>query len=125
MFLNLSEEILKILKNTITDKKVSLHEPLFFNNEIKYIKKCIDTKMVSSIGKYVDEFENLLSRFIGVKYTIAVVNGTSALHLALLVSGLKSPVLCIHFKVARSPGLCMVRLNNLLFELMFLLIISL
>ena len=69
---------------------MSLHDPMFFKNEIKYLMNCIDAKMVSSIGDYVDKFENHLCKFTGAKYAVAVVNGTSALHLALVVSHLKS-----------------------------------
>ena len=67
----------------------SLHEPEFTGNEWAYVKECIDTGWVSSVGKYVDEFERRLAEFTGAKYCIAVVNGTAALHVALEVVGVK------------------------------------
>ena len=88
--MRLSEEILNIIIKVTSQKKMSLHDPIFFKNEIKYLMNCIDAKMVSSIGDYVDKFENHLCKFTGAKYAVAVVNGTSALHLALVVSHLKS-----------------------------------
>lgn len=87
--MSLSQNILKILKQTINKKKVALHEPIFFKNDTKYLLKCIETKMVSSIGSYVTKFEKMLTEFTGAKYAIAVVNGTSAIHLALIVNGIK------------------------------------
>ena len=85
----LSEKIQNILKSIFKNKNVSLHDPIFCGNEWKYIKDCIDSKMVSSIGNYVDKFENDLSKYTGSKYAIAIVNGTSALHLALIIGGIK------------------------------------
>ena len=60
-----------------SEKDVALHEPFFNGNEIKYLKKCVKTTYVSSVGKYVDDFENMLSDFTGAKFTVAVINGTS------------------------------------------------
>lgn len=68
---------------------ISLHEPEFAGNEWTYVKECIDSGWVSSVGKYVNEFELRLAQYTGAKHVIAVVNGTAALHAALLVSGVK------------------------------------
>ena len=68
-------------------KTIELHEPLFGGNEWKMVKKCIDTGMVSSVGKYVDEFERRLTDLTGVRHATAVVNGTAALHMALKITG--------------------------------------
>ena len=68
---------------------VALHEPEFGGNEWHYLKECIDTGWVSSVGKFVDRFENMLSDYTGAAYAIATVNGTSALHVALLLSGVQ------------------------------------
>ena len=68
---------------------VPLCEPSIQGNEWKYIKDCLDTNWVSSVGKYVDAFENTIAEYLGVQYAIATVNGTSALHTALLVAGIK------------------------------------
>ena len=63
------------------------HGPNFDGNEWEYLKTCIDTAWVSSAGSFVSKFEELLQEFTGAKYAIAVVNGTSALHTALLLAG--------------------------------------
>lgn len=70
-------------------KLIPLSVPVINGNEWKYIKECLDTEWVSSAGKYVDKFEEEIIKFTGAKYAIAVVNGTAALHTALLVAGVK------------------------------------
>jgi len=60
-----------------------LHEPVFFGNEKKYLAECIDSTFVSSVGKFVDQFEQMMVEYTGGKYAIATVNGTAALHIAL------------------------------------------
>ena len=64
-------------------KKIILHEPYFFGNEIKHVKKCIDTKWVSTGGEYVSKFEREIEKFTKAKFAIAVNSGTSALDLSL------------------------------------------
>jgi perosamine synthetase len=64
-------------------ERVGLHEPTFAGNEWKYVKECLDTGWVSSVGKFVDLFEQQLAEYTGVKRAVAVVNGTAALHIAL------------------------------------------
>ncbi len=66
-----------------------LHEPRFNGNEWKYLKECLDSTFVSSVGKFVDRFELDLATYIGAKHVVAVVNGTSALHVALQLAGVK------------------------------------
>lgn len=68
---------------------VALHEPEFSGNEWNYIKDCLDTGWVSSVGKYVDEFERRVADFTGAKHAVAVVNGTAAQHIALLLMGIR------------------------------------
>jgi perosamine synthetase len=68
---------------------VALHEPEFQGEEWTYVKDCIDTGWVSSVGQYVDRFEDDLAEFMGVKHAIAVVNGTAALQLALVLAGVQ------------------------------------
>ncbi len=63
-----------------------LHEPWFKGNEWTYVKECIDTGWVSSVGKYVDLFEKKLCEITNSNHAIAITNGTSALHLALVLS---------------------------------------
>lgn len=64
-----------------------LHTPVFRGNEWDYVKECIDTAWVSSVGKYVDRFEADLAEFTGVKRAVATANGTAALHIALELAG--------------------------------------
>ncbi len=72
-----------------TNKVILLHEPRFIGNEKKYLNECIDSTFVSSVGKFVDQFESEVVKFTGAKYAIATVNGTAALHIALLIAGVK------------------------------------
>ena len=64
-----------------------LHEPVFFGNEKKYLNECIDSTFVSSVGKFVDQFEQMVAEYTGAKYAVATVNGTAALHIALKLVG--------------------------------------
>tara|TARA_B100001093_G_scaffold518232_1_gene602386 strand:- start:2147 stop:3322 length:1176 start_codon:yes stop_codon:yes gene_type:complete len=87
----ISKDILNRLLNIYTSdygEIIALHEPTFSNLEKEYVISCIETGMVSSIGKYVDEFEDIIASYTGAKYAVATVNGTTALHLALVVSNL-------------------------------------
>lgn len=68
----------------------NLHHPVFRGNESKYLNDCIESTYVSSAGPFVDKFERDLAIYTGAKYAISVVNGTAALHLALLLSGVRS-----------------------------------
>lgn len=68
---------------------VALHEPSFSGNELAYVKECIDTGWVSSVGKFVDRFEEQLAAYTGTRRVVAVVNGTAALHMSLLLVGVK------------------------------------
>jgi aminotransferase in exopolysaccharide biosynthesis len=84
-----SAEILAALKNVVGEETAHLHEPSFEGNELKYLKECIESTFVSSSGVFVDKFESDLANFTGAKYAISVVNGTAALHLSLILSGVK------------------------------------
>lgn len=66
-----------------------LHEPVFEGNEKKYLAGCIDSGFVSSVGPFVTAFEESLCDFVGAKHAVAIVNGTTALHLALLAVGVR------------------------------------
>jgi perosamine synthetase len=68
---------------------VALHEPHFRGNELAYLKECIDTTFVSSVGKFVDRFETEIASYTEAKHAVAVVNGTAALHMALLLADVK------------------------------------
>jgi perosamine synthetase len=69
---------------------ISLHEPRFAGNEWAYVKKCLDTGWVSSVGGYVDRLEADLAAYTGAKRAVAVVNGTAALHICLLLAGVET-----------------------------------
>ncbi len=66
---------------------VPLHAPRFLGREKEYLAQCIDTTFVSYVGAFVTRFEEEIKAFTGVKYAVATVNGTAALHLALLCAG--------------------------------------
>lgn len=66
-----------------------LHEPEFSGNEWNYIKDCLDTGWVSSVGAYVDRFETMLGEFTGAPSVVATVNGTAALHACLVLAGVQ------------------------------------
>ena len=65
---------------------IPLHNPLFVGNEKQYLNECIDSTYVSSVGKFVDEFEEKIAEYTCSKFAIATINGTSALHISLLLS---------------------------------------
>ncbi len=67
-----------------------LHEPEFSGNEWTYVKDCIDTGWVSSVGAYVERIEKDLAAYTGAKFAVAMVNGTAALHMALIVAGVEA-----------------------------------
>lgn len=69
---------------------VYLHEPRFYGNERKYVLDAIDSTFVSSVGAYVNLFEQKMCEITGAKYAVAVVNGTAALHISLLLAGVAS-----------------------------------
>jgi perosamine synthetase len=66
---------------------ILLHEPYFPEQAWTYVKECLDTRWVSSAGKYVSEFENRLAEMTGSKRAVAVVNGTAALQVSLILAG--------------------------------------
>jgi perosamine synthetase len=69
---------------------IPLIVPEIRGNEWKYVKECLDTNWVSSVGSYVDRFERMTADLVGAKYAIATVNGTAALHIALLLAGVEA-----------------------------------
>ena len=68
---------------------IPLHEPRFHGNEKKYLNECIDSTFVSSVGKFVDKFEEEIAKYTGAKKAVACVNGTNALHIALKLVGVE------------------------------------
>lgn len=86
-----SDEIIKFIREIYHTPEafIPLHEPRFNGNEKKYLNECIDTTFVSSVGKFVTRFEEVIAEFTGAKHAIAAVNGTAALHISLLLSDVK------------------------------------
>ena len=83
----LSHQIIEAIRSVAGSNYLPLHEPIFDELEKENLKNCIDTTYVSTVGQYVNDFEQNIAKFTGAKYAIAVVNGTSALHLALKLIG--------------------------------------
>ena len=81
------EQVVGALRDVLGTQSAALHEPHFAGNEWLYLKECLDSTFVSSVGKFVDRFEADLASFTGAKHAIAVVNGTAALHIALKLAG--------------------------------------
>lgn len=72
-----------------TEEFVPLSVPRFIGNEKKYLEECIDSTFVSSVGPFVDRFEEEMARYTGAARAIVCVNGTNALHMALLLAGVE------------------------------------
>lgn len=87
---SLPDQIVSAIHSVVGEGPVELHEPTFSGNEWSYVKECLDSSFVSSIGKFVDRFEHQLAAYTGAKHAVAVVNGTAALHIALLLAGVKT-----------------------------------
>jgi perosamine synthetase len=84
------EDIVQFIQETYrTNGVIPLHEPRFLGNEKKYLNECIDSTFVSSVGKFVDKFEEVVAGYTGAKHAIATVNGTASLHIALKLVGVE------------------------------------
>ncbi len=84
------ENVINFIQETYKTKDfIPLHEPRFAGNEKKYLNECIDSTFVSSVGKFVDEFEEKIASYTGAKYAIATSNGTSALHISLILANVE------------------------------------
>lgn len=83
-----TNDIIAFIRKTFrrTEGFIPLHEPHFSGNEKKYLNETIDSTFVSSVGAFVNRFEEEMARYTGAKYAVACVNGTNALHIALLVN---------------------------------------
>ena len=85
----LPQQIVDAIRLVVGAEPVGLHEPSFEGNEWLYLKECLDSTFVSSVGKFVDRFEDDLARYTGAKHAVVVVNGTAALHIALKLAGVQ------------------------------------
>ncbi|MEJ2905680.1 LegC family aminotransferase [Pedobacter panaciterrae] len=85
------KDIISFIQNSYNTKEfIPLHEPRFRGNEKKYLLDTIDSTFVSSVGAYVDRFEDMMQVATGSQKAIAVVNGTAALQVALRLAGVES-----------------------------------
>lgn len=84
------KEVVSFIKDLYgTKKNVPLHAPVFRGNEKKYLNECIDSTFVSSVGKFVDRFEDMMVDYTGSHKAVVCVNGTNALHMALMLVGVE------------------------------------
>jgi perosamine synthetase len=89
-------EIISFIQSVYkTNKFIPLHAPAFNGNEQSYVLEAIDSTFVSSVGKFVDKFEEIIKEYTGAKFAIATVNGTAALHMSLILAGVRKDDLVI------------------------------
>lgn len=86
---SIANQSVRLARSIFGDDFIPLHRPVFKGNERQYLVDCIDSNFVSSVGARVTEFEEKVAEFTGSKYAIATVNGTAALHAAILLAGVK------------------------------------
>lgn len=91
MHISRYQNIVNFIKEQYPGKNfIALHEPVFSGNEKKYVNETIETTFVSSVGPFVKQFEEMMCEITGAKHAIAIVNGTSALHMALILSDVEA-----------------------------------
>ena len=84
------EKTINFIKDLYGDQDFTpLAVPVFIGNEKKYLNECIDSTFVSSVGKFVDRFEEDMARYTGAKRAVVCVSGTNALHMALMLAGVE------------------------------------
>jgi aminotransferase in exopolysaccharide biosynthesis len=84
------KEIVDFIRQLYSSEDViPLHTPKFAGNEKKYLNECIDSTYVSSVGKFVDRFEEMMEEYTGAKKAVVCVNGTNALHMAMMLAGVE------------------------------------
>lgn len=84
---NTTKNLIEIIRDIYGEGLIPLHRPVFEGNEREYLVECVDSNFVSSVGEKVKKFEQMTAEFTGTKHGVATVNGTSALHVSLVVSG--------------------------------------
>lgn len=89
--MSIYSHITSFIRNTYKEPTafIPLHDPRFIGNEKKYLNECIDSNFVSSVGKFVSQFEEMCAEFTGAKFAVAAMNGTAALHIALQLAGVQ------------------------------------
>ena len=88
--MDIAKIITKKLRSVIGNDRVALHEPSFKGNELNYLKECINSGWVSSVGSYVNRFEKDLATYTGAMHAVVVSNGTSGLQMALELVGVEA-----------------------------------
>lgn len=83
------QKIVDYIKDLYGQDFVPLSAPQFIGNEKKYLNECIDTTFVSSVGKFVDRFEDDMAAYTGAKRAVVCVSGTNALHMAMILAGVE------------------------------------
>lgn len=87
--MNIFQKIVDYIKELYGQDFVPLSVPQFIGNEKKYLNECIDTTFVSSVGKFVDRFEEDMAAYTGAKRAVVCVSGTNALHMAMMMAGVE------------------------------------
>ena len=85
----ISNEIIKSVKSFIKKRNVPLHEPFFQKEDFKSMNKCLSSSYVSSVSKFTNIFEEKIKKLTKSKYSIAKVNGTAAIQIAIRSCGIK------------------------------------
>lgn len=88
-FTDRTDDFIAFIRGIYGDDFIPLHRPVFAGNERQYLVDVIDSNFVSSVGQGVIDFENMIAEYTGAKYAIATVNGTAALHAALILAGVE------------------------------------
>lgn len=83
------QSVISFIKELYGSKNVPLAVPKFIGNEKKYLNECIDTTFVSSVGQFVDRFEDDMAAYTGAKRAVVCVSGTNALHMAMMLAGVE------------------------------------
>ena len=85
----ISKELIKAFKSKFNCKSLYLHEPDLDKNASNYLKRCVEKNSVSTVGNFVEKFENKISKLTSAKYVITTNSGTSALHISCILMGVK------------------------------------
>ena len=99
-----TDALIDMVHDIFGPSPIPLHRPVFEGNERAYLTDTIDSNFVSSVGARVTEFEERIADFTGCARAVATMNGTAALHMALLVAGVRagdevlSQALTVHFE---------------------------
>jgi perosamine synthetase len=87
---SLAHEFVAAIRSVAGDEPViGLHEPELGDVEKQYVAEALDSGFVSSVGEFVTQFENEIAAFTGARSAVVVSNGTSALHVALVLAGVE------------------------------------